>query len=160
MTTDTTVGAAPGRLGDPSLTIGTDPRADPRMVAVFTTLGIDGHADGAPLGPDAPREQLLGFVEAVEGGFEGLFAALAQDAPPVEGVRDELVTITAEGGHEIRLHVHRPDLAALGLPPPLELGAYGVAVRMPAKSAAASVRKCVTKAFEAGVGDGAVEGSF
>ena len=109
MTTDTTVGAAPGRLGDPSLTIGTDPRADPRMVAVFTTLGIDGHADGAPLGPDAPREQLLGFVEAVEGGFEGLFAALAKDAPPVEGVRDELVTITAEGGHEIRLHVHRPD---------------------------------------------------
>jgi hypothetical protein len=56
------------------------------------------------------------------------------------------------------LHVHRPDLAALG--PPLELGAYGVAVGMPAKSAAASVRKFFTKAFEAGVRDGAVEGSF
>ncbi|MBW0117988.1 alpha/beta hydrolase [Pseudonocardia abyssalis] len=109
MSTDTTVGTAPGRLGDPSLTIGTDPRADPRMVAVFAALGIDGHADGAPLGPDAPREQLLGFVEAVEVGFEGLFAALAQDAPPVDGVSEELVTITGDGGHEIRLHVHRPD---------------------------------------------------
>ena len=58
------------------------------------------------------------------------------------------------------LHVHRPDLAAHGLPPLLELGAYGVAVGMPAKSAAASVRKFFTKAFEAGVRDGAVEGSF
>jgi acetyl esterase len=100
---------APGRLGDPALTIGTDPRADPRMVAVFTAFGIDGHSDGAPLGPDAPREQLLGFVDAVEGGFEGLFTALAQDAPAVDGVRDELITITGEGGHEIQLHVHRPD---------------------------------------------------
>ena len=57
------------------------------------------------------------------------------------------------------LHEHRP---ALGLPPPLQLGygAYGVAVGMPAKSAAESVRKCVNKAFENGVRDGAVEGSF
>ena len=41
---------APGRLGDPTLTIATDPRADPRMVAMFTALGIEGHADGAPRG--------------------------------------------------------------------------------------------------------------
>lgn len=27
------------------------------MVAVFTAFGIDGRTDGAPLGPDAPREQ-------------------------------------------------------------------------------------------------------
>ena len=98
----------PGRLGDPDLTIGTDPRADPRMVAVLAGLGIDGHADGAPLTPDASREELVGFVDAVEVGFEGLFAALAQDLPPLDGVTSELVTITGDGGHEIRLHVHRP----------------------------------------------------
>ncbi|OJY37497.1 alpha/beta hydrolase fold domain-containing protein [Pseudonocardia sp. 73-21] len=103
MTTD-----LPGRLGDPDLTIGTDPRADPRMVAVLTGLGIDGHADGAPLTPDAPREELLGFVEAVEVGFEGLFTALAQGSPPLDGVTSEVVTITGDGGHDITLHVHRP----------------------------------------------------
>ena len=58
------------------------------------------------------------------------------------------------------LHEHRPDLVARGLPPPLQLGDYGVAVGMPAKSAADSVRKCVKNAFEKGVRDGAVEGSF
>ena len=58
------------------------------------------------------------------------------------------------------LHEHRRDLVARGLPPPLQLGAYGVAVGMPAKSAAASVRKSFNHAFDAGVCDGAVEGSF
>lgn len=118
MSIDTPVGAAtaPGRLGDPALTIGTDPRADPRMVAVFRAIGIDGHADGAPLGPDAPREQLLGFVEAVEVGFEGLFTALAEGSPPLTGVTHELITITGEGGHEILLHVHKPEGAQGPLP--------------------------------------------
>jgi acetyl esterase len=104
----TPVSPAPGRLGDPDLTLATDPRADPRMVAVFSAFGIAGHADGAPLPPAAPREELLGFVEAVETGFEGLFTALAEGSPPLDGVTSELVTITGEGGHEIRLHVHRP----------------------------------------------------
>lgn len=110
MSTDTSAAptTAPGRLGDPELTIGTDPRADPRMVAVLTALGIDGHADGAPLTPDASREELLAFVEAVEVGFEGLFTALAEGSPALDGVTSELVTITGDGGHEIRLHVHRP----------------------------------------------------
>jgi acetyl esterase len=104
----TSLNPAPGRLGDPELTLATDPRADPRMVAVFSAFGIAGHADGAPLSPAAPREELLGFVDAVEGGFEGLFTALAEGSPPLDGVTSELVTITGEGGHEIRLHVHRP----------------------------------------------------
>lgn len=107
MSTSVGRATAPGRLGDPTMTIATDPRADPRMVAVFTALGIDGHADGAPLAPGARREELLGFVDAVEVGFEGLFAALADGAPPVEGVTSDVIAITA-GDHEIRLHVHKP----------------------------------------------------
>ncbi|MDT7710734.1 MAG: acetyl esterase [Pseudonocardiales bacterium] len=118
MSTDTSAGptTAPGRLGDPALTIGTDPRADPRMVAVLAALGIDGHADGAPLTPAASREELLGFVDAVEVGFEGLFTALAEGSPPLDGVTSELVTITGDGGHEIRLHIHRPAASEGPLP--------------------------------------------
>lgn len=99
---------APGRLGDPALTLGTDPRADPRMVAVFAALGADGHAEGAPLRSDAGREALLQFVAAVEAGFEGLFTVLSADAPPVAGVTRESRTIRGDGGHEIRLHLHKP----------------------------------------------------
>jgi acetyl esterase len=100
---------APGRLGDPALTIGTDPRADPRMVEVMGRLGLLDHADGAPLTSDAGRETLLQFVEAVEEGFEGLFTTLAEGLPPIHGVTSELRTITGEGGHEIGLHIHRPE---------------------------------------------------
>jgi acetyl esterase len=99
---------APGRLGDPELTLATDPRSDPRMVAVFTAFGIAGHSDGAPLEATASREELLGYVEAIEGGFEALFVGLADGSPPLEGVTTELITIAGDGGHEIRLHVHRP----------------------------------------------------
>ncbi|MFC4949180.1 alpha/beta hydrolase fold domain-containing protein [Pseudonocardia sp. GCM10023141] len=114
-TTDTTA-TAPGRLGDPAMTIGTDPRADPRMIAVFAALGIDGHADGAPVTPESSREELLGFIDAVEVGFEGLFVALAEGSPPLEGVTSELVTITGDTGHEIRLHIHRPAATTGPLP--------------------------------------------
>lgn len=118
MSTDTSAEptTAPGRLGDPALTIGTDPRADPRMVAVLAGLGIDGHSDGAPLTSDASREELLGLVSAIEVGFEGLFAALAEGSPALGGVTSEIVTITGDAGNEIRLHIHRPAAAEGPLP--------------------------------------------
>lgn len=116
MGTGTSVGSAPGRLGDPGLTLGTDPRADPRMVAVMAAIGIAGHADGSPIAPTAGRAELLGFVDAIEGGFEGLFTLLAQGSPPLHGVTSEVLTVPGSGGPEIRLHVHRPDGATGPLP--------------------------------------------
>lgn len=98
-----------GRLGDPAHTLGTDPRADPRMVAVFGALGALDHPAPAPLTAQASREELLAFVDAAEEGFEGLFTALGQDWAPVDGVTREHRTITGAGGHEIGLHIHRPE---------------------------------------------------
>lgn len=113
MSTDTapetpTAYRAPGRLGDPTLTLGDDPRADPRMMAVLRGFGLDALADGAPMGPDAGREALLEFVTAVEVGFEGLFAALADGAPRPGGVSHEARTIDGPDGNEVTLHIHRP----------------------------------------------------
>lgn len=98
-----------GRIGDPAHTLGTDPRADPRMVAVFGALGALDHPAPAPLTPDAGRDALLEFVAAVEVGFEGLFTVLSDGWAPLEGVSHEVRTITGEGGHEITLYVHRPE---------------------------------------------------
>jgi acetyl esterase len=116
MGTDTASYAAPGRLGDPGLTLGTDPRADPRMVTVMAAFGLADHAEGAPLSPAASSEELLAFVEAAEGGFEGLFGALAEGAPPLEGVTSEVITLDGPQGNEIRLHVHRPEVSDGPLP--------------------------------------------
>ena len=107
---------APGRLGDPALTLGTDPRADPRMVAVFAALGLDGPAGGAPLAADVGRTALLEYIAALETGFEGLFTALAANAPAVEGVITETVTIAGGGGDDLQLYVHRPAHADGPLP--------------------------------------------
>jgi acetyl esterase len=103
-----------GRIGDPGMTLGTDPRADPRMVAELARFGVLGHADPAPMDRRAGREQLLGFVAAAEEGFEGMFAALAEPWKPVDGVRHEVRSITGDGGHTIALHIHRPEGGTAG----------------------------------------------
>lgn len=40
-----------GRLADPDATLGTDPRADPRMVEVFRRFGLDGRFPSSGLTP-------------------------------------------------------------------------------------------------------------
>jgi acetyl esterase/lipase len=86
------------------------------MVAVMAGFGLDDHAEGAPLTPAASREELLAFVEAAEVGFEGLFAVLAQGAPPLEGVTSEVIALDGQHGNEIRLLVHRPEVSDGPLP--------------------------------------------
>ncbi|MBC3194945.1 alpha/beta hydrolase fold domain-containing protein [Pseudonocardia sp. C8] len=90
------------------MTIGTDPRADPRMLAVLREFGLTDHPAPAPLGPAAGRPALLGFADAAEEAFEGLFAALASSWAPVAGVTREVRTVEGDGG-PVTLHVHRPD---------------------------------------------------
>ena len=122
MSPDRTTSYVPsGRIGDPAMTLGTDPRADPRMVAELDRFGLLDHSDPAPLDRRAGREQLLGFVAAAEEGFEGVFAALAETWKPVEGVRHEVRSITGDGGHTIALHIHRPEAAADAQDGPLPL---------------------------------------
>ena len=102
MSIDSTTTHVPaGRLGDAALSLGTDPRADPRMIAVMEPFGLLAHAEAAPMDRRAGREQLLGFAAAAEEGFEGLFGALAAAWAPITGVRRETRSITADGGHEI-----------------------------------------------------------
>ena len=56
----------PGRLGDPDLTLGTDPRADPRMVATLEPLGLAGRADPVPLGATSSIEDIRAVAAAGE----------------------------------------------------------------------------------------------
>jgi acetyl esterase/lipase len=91
------------------MTIGTDPRADPRMVAVLDGFGLLDHSDAAPVTRAADRAELLGFIDAVEEGFEGLFAGLANSWLPLSGVSHEIRTIEGDDGQPIVLHVHRPE---------------------------------------------------
>src|SRR4249919_3104033 len=83
----------PGRLGDPARTLGTDPRADPRMVAALAAFGLDKRGEAPPVTPSSPREEQLAYCATAEAGFEALFGALYAGLPAMEGVTSETLTI-------------------------------------------------------------------
>ena len=117
-TSQSTLGTVdlPGRLGDPERTLGTDPRADPRLVATLVALGLDGHTEPPPVSARSPRAEQLEFAAAAEAGFEMLFGALYEGLAPLEGVETETRTIAGVDGNEISLYVHRPATADGPLP--------------------------------------------
>jgi acetyl esterase/lipase len=97
----------PGRLGDPSRTLATDHRADPRMVAVLEAFGI-AEEQPSPVTSESPVEDILAFVKEAEIGFQALFDALAAPLPPVSGVTSRSETISGVDGNEITLYIHEP----------------------------------------------------
>ena len=126
MTGTTTTPAPPGRLGDPDSSLGTDPRADPRMMAVFGPLGLGDQAPGGGPGRDTSLAELREFVTQTEVGFEGLFTVLADEAPRAEGVVSEERTIDGPDGNAITLYVVRPANADGPLPGILQVHGGGM----------------------------------
>lgn len=98
----------PGRLGNPELSLATDGRADPRMVAALEPFGL--HVRGAepPVTRNSPVEELMQFCAEAEAGFEAVFDALYAGLPPVEGVTSERRTIQGVDQNDIPLYIHRP----------------------------------------------------
>ena len=98
----------PGRLGDPDMTLATDPRSDPRMVAVLEPLGMAGRADPVPLTADSSLEDIRALAALGEPGFQQVFNGMFEPLPPVEGVESSTEVITGVDGNEITLYIHRP----------------------------------------------------
>lgn len=120
--------ALPGRLGDPSRSLGTDPRTDPRIVAALAPFGMDGHGEPPPIDATAPREAQLEFSGVGEVGFRTVFAVLYEGLEPVTGVERAEQTITGVDGNEIRLFIHRPTRLNGKTPGILHLHGGGMAV--------------------------------
>jgi acetyl esterase len=106
----TAVGAVvlPGRLGDSEMSLATDPRSDPRLVAALAPFGLDVHGAEPPVTLKSPREAALEFIGQAEQGFETVFAALFDGLPAVEGVSAETRVVTGVDGNHIPLYIHRP----------------------------------------------------
>ena len=82
-----------GRLADPTVSLGTDPRVDPRIPAALAPFGLDGLAPPSPVAADSPRADQLAFIAAAEAGFETIFGALTTGLPAIEGVTRETVMV-------------------------------------------------------------------
>ncbi|MDT5148644.1 MAG: acetyl esterase [Mycobacterium sp.] len=114
----------PGRLGDPTMELRSDSRADPRMVAALAPFGLDARAAELAVTRQSPLEELLAVASATEQAFDGLFGALLADAPQPHGVETRVLTIT---GAQPRFGVPRREP---GLhPQPIGHDAHGGAVR-------------------------------
>ncbi|MFC7675838.1 alpha/beta hydrolase fold domain-containing protein [Mycolicibacterium sp. GCM10028919] len=118
----------PGRLGDPTLEMRTDPRSDPRMLALFAPFGLDATAADLPVHRGSPLDDLLAAAMAAEQAFTGVFAALLSSVPAVDGVDTRVETITGVDGNQITLYVDRPSGTHGRLPGLLHLHGGGMAI--------------------------------
>ncbi|MCW2520315.1 MAG: nlhH 11 [Mycobacterium sp.] len=118
----------PGRLGDPTMELRSDPRADPRMIAAIAPFGLDGRAAELPVTRESPLEERLAVALATEQAFDGLFGALLAGVPAPHGVEMRTLTIRGVDDNDIELYVHRPIGAAGPLPGLLHLHGGGMAI--------------------------------
>ena len=117
-----------GRLIDPDATLGTDPRADPRMVKAFAAFGLDGRLPAAPLTVDSPLPDRIAFATMSEEGMGAILEALSKDLPAAAGVTSTTTTIAGPDGNDITLFISRPDAATGPLPAVVHLHGGGMAI--------------------------------
>lgn len=104
----TTSIALPGKLGDSARTLGTDPRADVRMVAALNTIGMAGASEPLALSDQSSIEDIRAFTTLIEPGFEAVLDSLYSDLAPVEGVTSRTEVISGVDGNDINLYIHEP----------------------------------------------------
>ena len=116
----------PGRLGSPNMTLAEDPRADPRMIATLTPLGLAGSQPELPVDGNTPIDGLLEFVSVSEEGFNMLGDVLLANLPPVEGVTRSVEVVKGVDGNDITVFVHRPTAATGPIPAVVHLHGGGM----------------------------------
>ena len=115
----------PGRLGTPGMTLETDPRADPRMVAVLSPLGLGGSVP-SPVNGSTGIDEIHEFITMSEQGYEMLFSMLLADLPEITNVTRSVEVIRGLDGNDITLFVHRPTTTSGDVPAILHLHGGGM----------------------------------
>ena len=98
----------PGRLGDPTRVLKTEPRADPRMVAAMAELGFDLAPEPIPVTAESPIEEIREFIAMIEPSYNDAFKIWFADLPPIDNVERHTEVITGADGNDIKLYIHRP----------------------------------------------------
>ncbi len=118
----------PGRLGNPDLTLDTDPRTDPRLVAVMAPLGMGARTPPSGLTVADPIELLHEQTDAQEEGMGLVMAALFAEMPELGGIERRTEVIRGLDGNDVTLYVHRPAGVSGPLPCILHLHGGGMTI--------------------------------
>ncbi len=98
----------PGRLGDPDMTIGTDPRADPRMVAAMAPFELHEHPPDSPVDASSHIDEIREVMNLTEEGYGAVWDALFASLPPVDGVTSRTEIIRGPDDNDLSLYIHEP----------------------------------------------------
>ncbi len=118
----------PGRLGDPTSLLNTDPRADPRMVVALRAVGLDGAPEPAGIDATTPHGAVLEFARVAEPAYEQIFDTICAGLTPVQRVTSRTETIKGVDGNDIPLYVHVPDSVDGPVPAVLHIHGGGMAI--------------------------------
>jgi acetyl esterase len=118
----------PGRLGDSSMTLDSDPRTDPRLIAVLTPVGMAGPIEPGPVDGDSGLDALLEYAGVAEEDFGPLLAEWSAQAPLIEGVESRTEVIRGVDDNDIALYIHVPAQADGPLPALVHIHGGGMAI--------------------------------
>ncbi|MCH9768433.1 MAG: alpha/beta hydrolase [Actinomycetia bacterium] len=116
-----------GRHADHDSTLGTDPRADPRMVRAFARFGLEGRLPPSGLTVDSPLAERHAFAAMSEEGIGAIFDTLFGEVAVPAGVSSTTTNIVGVDGNDIALHITRP-AATEPLPAVVHLHGGGMAI--------------------------------
>lgn len=105
----------PGRLGNPDMLLGTDPRIDPRLLEAIVPLGLAGAPVPAPVDADSTYEACLAFSKEIEAGYQFIFTALFDDLTTTDSIQSSEI-IKGVDDNDIKLYIDRPANATGDLP--------------------------------------------
>jgi acetyl esterase len=134
-----------GRLANPNCSLGTDPRADPRMIKALAPFGMDALSPPLPVTVDSPLDDRLAYVATTEELSSTVFESFAQGAPIADGVTTTTVTIPGGDGQDLTLYISRPD-SSVALPCVVHLHGGGMAFLSAADTTYRRARECLAAA--------------
>lgn len=120
-----------GLLGNPNLTLETDPRVDPSLLEVMAAgFGeLYGQYGKLPaIGPDSSCQEFLEWCAAYEVLTDPVYAKIFGRLPPVSGVTRRTEIIKGVDGNEIHLFIHEPEEGSRPLPGIVHTHGGGMAV--------------------------------
>ena len=102
----------PGRLGDPDLQLGDDPRLDPNLVPLLQQHGMDKRMNGTKLTPSSPPDEItkvMGYVDFYANKFHDTTPCHLSDDQNESEQKVIVESLKAQGrdGNEIPLYVFR-----------------------------------------------------
>ena len=119
---------APGRLGDPEMSLVAEPRIDPKLLEALKGYNI--HAPSyltSHLTPDAPIDTISSFVSRNEEAIERLYNSIDYHVPDATSSTPLTISeqsILAPDGNRVKLKFYRPS-QSLGAPLPAVLYFHG-----------------------------------